>query len=49
MDEYINAQREAAGFDLRYKATAKPSDKDWRDCTEVLSRRDFAQLMRTRW
>ena len=49
MDEYINAQQEATGFDLRYKATAQPSDKDWRDCTEVLSRRDFAQLMRTGW
>lgn len=49
MDEYINAQREATGFDLRYKETAEPSDKDWRDCTEVLSRRDFAQLMRTGW
>ena len=49
MDDYINAQREATGFDLRYKATAEPSDKDWRDCTEVLSRRDFAQLMRTGW
>ncbi len=49
MDEYIDAQREASGFDLRYKATAEPSDEDWRDCTEVLSRRDFAQLMRTGW
>ena len=49
MDEYINARREATGFDLRYKATAEPSGKDWRECTEVLSRRDFAQLMRTGW
>ncbi|TCA43561.1 helicase [Rhizobium leguminosarum bv. viciae] len=49
MDEYINAQREATGFDLRYKATAEPSDRDWRDCTEVLSRRDVAQLMRVGW
>ena len=49
MDEYINAQQEATGFDLRYKATVEPSDKDWRECTEVLSRRDFAQLMRTGW
>ncbi|MQV20280.1 helicase [Sinorhizobium meliloti] len=49
MDEYINAQREATGFDLRYKATAVPSDKDWRDCTQVLSRRDFAELMRAGW
>ncbi|MEM1689934.1 MAG: phospholipase D-like domain-containing anti-phage protein [Candidatus Hadarchaeales archaeon] len=49
MDEYISAQREATGFDLRYRATAEPSDKDWRDCTEVLSRRDFGVLMRTGW
>ena len=49
MDEYISAQREATGFDLRYKTTAEPSERDWRDCTEVLSRRDFAQLMRTGW
>jgi len=49
MDEYITAQREATGFDLRYNASAEPSDKDWRECTEVLSRRDFAQLMRNGW
>ena len=49
MDEYINAQREATGFDLCYNATAEPSDRDWRDCTEVLSQRDFAQLMRNGW
>lgn len=49
LDEYINAQREATGFDLRYNATAEPSDRDWRECTEVLSRRDFAELMRNGW
>ncbi|MEO1019111.1 MAG: phospholipase D-like domain-containing anti-phage protein [Pseudomonadota bacterium] len=49
MDEYINAQKEATGFDLRYKTTAEPSDKDWRDCTEVLSRRDFMELMTSGW
>ena len=49
MDEYINAQKEATGFDLRYQATAEPSEKDWRDCSEVLSRRDFAALMRAGW
>lgn len=49
MDEYINAQREATGFDLRYNTTAEPSDRDWRECTEVLSRRDFAQLMSNGW
>ena len=49
MDEYIGAQREATGFDLRYTATKAPPDKDWRDCTAVLSRRDFAVLMTTAW
>lgn len=49
MDEYINAQKEATGFDLRYQATAEASEKEWRDCSEVLSRRDFAALMRAGW
>ena len=49
MDEYINAQREANGFDLRYNAIVEPSDRNWRDCTEVLSRRDLAQLMSNGW
>ena len=37
MDEYIDAQKEATGFDLRYTTTTAPSEKDWRDCSEVLS------------
>jgi len=49
MDEYINAQKEATGFDLRYTSTMEPSEKDWRDCTDVLSRRDFIQLMTSSW
>lgn len=49
MDEYINAQKEATGFDLRYTVTMAPSEKDWRDCSEVLSRRDFAELMSSGW
>lgn len=49
MDEYIDARRTATGFDLRYTSTMEPPDKDWRDCTEVLSRRDFAVLMTTAW
>ena len=49
MDDYIHAQREATGFDLRYTATMEPPERDWRDCTEVLSRRDFAVLMTTAW
>lgn len=49
MDEYINAQKEATGFDLRYTTTMEPTDKDWRDCSEVLSRRDFSELMSEGW
>ena len=49
MDEYINAKKEATGFDLRYTTTMEPTEKDWRDCSEVLSRRDFAELMSAGW
>lgn len=49
LDEYIDAQRTATGFDLRYTATATAPEKDWRDCAEVLSRRDFAELMSAGW
>ncbi len=49
IDEYIDAQKEATGFDLRYTATIEPTDKDWRDCSEVLSRRDFSELMSEGW
>lgn len=49
LDEYINAKRTATGFDLRYTGTMAPPEKDWRDCSEVLSRRDFATLMRVGW
>ncbi|MEI7997160.1 MAG: helicase-related protein, partial [Methylococcaceae bacterium] len=31
MDQYIEAQKRATGFDLRYNAHLSPSDKDWRD------------------
>lgn len=49
MDEYIENQRAATGFDLRYNATLKPSENDWRDCSNVLSQRDFEMLMRESW
>jgi len=49
MDQYIEAQKEASGFDLRYTSTMEPSEKDWRDCFEVLSRRDLVQLMTSGW
>lgn len=49
LDEYINAQKTATGFDLRYTGTMMPPDKDWREFTEVLSRRDLATLMNAAW
>ena len=49
MDEYINAQKEATGFDLRYQQSVATSGDDWRDCAAVLSRRDFIELMSQSW
>lgn len=49
MDEYISAQKQATGFDLRYKSTSEPSESDWRACTNVLSRNDFLELMTASW
>ena len=49
MDQYINAQKQETGFDLRYNATLRPTDNDWRNCARVLSRRDFETLMRKGW
>jgi SNF2 family DNA or RNA helicase len=49
LDEYIHAQAKATGFDLRYTGTMTPPEKDWRDCSEVLSRRNVADLMGAAW
>jgi hypothetical protein len=49
MDEYINAQEQATGFDLRYNTTIIPDDRDWRDTASVLSRRDLTELMGRGW
>jgi len=49
LDEYINAQKSATGFDLHYTGTMTPPEKDWRDCREVLSRRDFSVLLSAAW
>ncbi|MGH8074889.1 MAG: phospholipase D-like domain-containing anti-phage protein [Lysobacter sp.] len=49
LDEFINAQKTATGFDLRYTSTMMPPEKDWREFTEVLSRRDLATLMSAGW
>lgn len=39
VDEYINAQKTATGFDLRFTDTMMPIEKDWREFIEVLSQR----------
>ena len=49
LDEFINAQKTATGFDLRYTGTMVPPEKDWREFTTVLSRRDLATLMSAAW
>lgn len=49
LDEYINAQKTATGFDLRYTGTMMPPEKDWREFTEVLSQRDLVTLMSAAW
>lgn len=49
LDEYINAQKSATGFDLRYTGTMMPPEKDWREFTTVLSQRDIATLMSAGW
>ena len=49
MDQYIDAQKRATGFDLRYNSHLSASNKDWRDCFNVLSQRDFGTLMREAW
>ena len=49
MDEYIDVQKHATGFDLRYTATMQPSRSDWRACSEVLSREGLSQLLRAGW
>jgi superfamily II DNA or RNA helicase len=49
MDEFIDAQKQANGFDLRYNTSSTPSEKDWRDCSSVLSRSDFVKLMSEGW
>lgn len=49
LDEYINAQKTATGFDLRYTGTMMPPEKDWREFADVLSRRDLVTLMSSAW
>jgi hypothetical protein len=49
MDECIEGQRRATGFNVHYTASAVPQDRDWRDCAVVLSRRDLTALLSMAW
>lgn len=49
LDKYIDAKGRATGFELRYRRTNDTPDRDWHECFEVLSRRDFIQLMKSGW
>ena len=49
MDKYIDAQKRETGFDIRYNATLEPDDDTWSECSKVLSRRDFRDLMSRSW
>lgn len=49
MDEYIEAQRQANGFDIRYDKSMQPPEKDWREFTDVLPQRDVTDLMSKPW
>lgn len=48
MDSFIDAQKHEIGFDIRYNTTLAPSETDWRDCAEVLSRQNFDDHIRRR-
>lgn len=49
MEQYIEAQKTANGFDLRYRSHLTATDSDWRDCANVLAQRNFEDLMREGW
>jgi hypothetical protein len=49
MDRYIEARRQATGFDIRYNATLEPREDSWRNCAKVFARRDLDSLMRQGW
>ncbi|ABA57065.1 Helicase-like protein [Nitrosococcus oceani ATCC 19707] len=49
MDRYIEARRQATGFDLRYNATLEPGEDSWRNCAKVFARRDLVNLMGQGW
>ena len=49
MDEYIEAQKRVNGFDIRYNTSLDAHEDEWRNCTQVLSRRSIDNFMRKGW
>jgi hypothetical protein len=49
MDEYIEAQKRVNGFDIRYNTNLDVEEDEWRNCTQVLSRRSIDDFMRKGW
>jgi superfamily II DNA or RNA helicase len=49
MDRYIEARRQATGFDIRYNTTLEPGANNWRNCAKVFARRDLDSLMGQGW
>lgn len=49
MDQFIEAQKKANGFDLRYNESLEPDSQTWSLCSEVLSRRDLKEIMQGKW
>lgn len=49
MDKFINAQKQATGFDVRYNDSFSPDEKIWSLCSDVLSSQDLNDIMRQKW
>jgi len=49
MDEHIEAQKRVNGFDIRYNTNLDVEEDEWRNCTQVLSRRSIDDFMRKGW
>jgi hypothetical protein len=49
MDEYIEARKKVNGFDIRYNANLDAPEDEWRNCSQVLSRRSIDSFMRKGW
>lgn len=49
LSEFIDKQRRATAFELRYSDTIDPPDEPWERCAHVLSRRDVAEHLSRGW